>query len=93
MFAENLNEIGYVWWFGSGFFFRIHQKKLNLKVAHCFYKQLLFNEFLKFWGFIESTRENTDFLLNSKKNLSSFNFFFIFIKLFEIIVNFLSSTY
>jgi hypothetical protein len=28
MFAENLVEVGYVWWVDSGiYFFRIHQKK------------------------------------------------------------------
>jgi hypothetical protein len=31
MFAENLVEVGYVWWVDSGkiFFFRIHQKKYS----------------------------------------------------------------
>jgi hypothetical protein len=30
MFAENLVEVGYIWWVNSGFFFfRIHQKNIQ----------------------------------------------------------------
>jgi hypothetical protein len=38
IFAENLVEVGYVWWVDSGFFFFEFIKTIfNLKVAHCFY--------------------------------------------------------
>jgi hypothetical protein len=39
IFAENLVEVGYVWWVDSGkiFFFEFIKKIINLKVAHCFY--------------------------------------------------------
>jgi hypothetical protein len=62
MFAENLVEVGYVWWVGSGFFFKFIKKILNRKVAHSYYHQLLYYEFLKFWSFLESTREYVDFV-------------------------------
>jgi hypothetical protein len=74
MFAENLVEVGFVWWIDSGIiFFRIHQKNIQPKSCALFLLATFVLRVFEISGFSWAKTWKYRFFFNiRKKNLSSF---------------------